>query len=384
MQLAGPVPPDLYHRYVEFKPFVQGMFQGKSLRGRLLNRALHHQHARIYNYDKSTKYGVFQEPCLELTKKFLEFVHYDQGGRIFTYVLTLDAHFRFTETGKEFGIDLLSKHTMHSDVSIYIAFSGEFFIRKLKNPKAHGHDSAPDPLKHTLPPAADPGAEAAEKEKEEMDDKGESGSNSSRPNSKSANGKRPNPEIQAGSSSAHSIPINPSPPSSPSHPSTDPSHYELIIDNDSGTYRPNAEKLPILRQYLMHAFPGLRVHTLDCQADQEKMKKLKDEQRKRKKQAGKQITYLQNSSLSSISSSDEDELDARARGEENKEHRYKREMHKYLGHGKDDFHYDGRDGDTAGVNDSGNADAETKPEDSEASEKKDAINGNAHEPQAPH
>jgi len=53
-----------------------------------------------------------------MTKKVLDF--YDQGGRIFTYVLTLDTKWRFTETGMEFGIDMLSKHTMHSDVSQYI------------------------------------------------------------------------------------------------------------------------------------------------------------------------------------------------------------------------------------------------------------------------
>lgn len=41
---------------------------------------------------------------------------------------------RFTETGKEFGIDLLSKHTMHSDLNVYVAFSGEFFIRRLSKP----------------------------------------------------------------------------------------------------------------------------------------------------------------------------------------------------------------------------------------------------------
>ena len=53
-----------------------------------------------------------------MTLQFLKMVHYDQGGRIFTYVITLDGLFRFTETGKEFGIDLLSKHTMHSDVNV--------------------------------------------------------------------------------------------------------------------------------------------------------------------------------------------------------------------------------------------------------------------------
>lgn len=358
MQLAGPVPADLYHRYVEFKPFVQGMFQSKSLRGRLLNRALHHQHARVYNFDKSTKYGVFQEPCTDLTKKFLDFVHYDQGGRIFTYVLTLDAQFRFTETGKEFGIDLLSKHTMHSDVSIYIAFSGEFFIRKLKHPQAHRENSGPDPLKHALPPSADPGAEAEAEEKAKDND--EEKSERKEKNSDKSYQNRPGPTVPGKSSSSQSIPIQSStasPRSPSSQPSTDPSHYELIIDNDSGTYRPNAEKLGMLREYLMHALPGLKVHTLDCQGDEAKMKKLKDEQRQRKKEAGKQITYMQNSSLSSISSSDEDELDARARGEDGHEHRYKREMHKYMGHGKDDFHYDPKTDGPGGVDGSGSANA---------------------------
>ena len=87
----------------------------------------------MYNFDHATEFKTLPAPCQEFTQKFLELVHYDQGGRIFTYVLTLDALFRFTETGKEFGIDMLSKHTMHSDVAAYVAFSGEFFIRRLKH-----------------------------------------------------------------------------------------------------------------------------------------------------------------------------------------------------------------------------------------------------------
>lgn len=116
--MAGPVPTKLYHRYVEFKPFVAGMFEGEGLRGRILHKALHHQHERIYNFDKETKYGTLPGPGDEMTLQFLDMVHYDEGGRIFTYVITTDGMFRFTETGKEFGIDLLSKHTMHSDVNV--------------------------------------------------------------------------------------------------------------------------------------------------------------------------------------------------------------------------------------------------------------------------
>ena len=95
------------------------MFQGTGFRGTILNKALHHQHERIYKYNSNTEFGTFSDgPGNDMTLQFLEMVHYDQGGRIFTYVITLDGMFRFTETGKEFGIDLLSKHTMHSDVNV--------------------------------------------------------------------------------------------------------------------------------------------------------------------------------------------------------------------------------------------------------------------------
>lgn len=349
MQLRGPVPADLYHRYVEFKPFVAGMFNSQTLRGRLLNRALHHQHARIYNYDRSTKYGVFQEPSVEMTKLFLDFVHYAEGGRIFTYVLTLDGQLRFTETGKEFGIDLLSKHTMHSDVSIYIAFSGEFFIRRVKHPRFHRNDSAVDPVKETDPPSAESGEdtnEAKEKEKEHETDiitPSRDGKTNSDTNGRPS---LPSPGLANGSSS--------SPPAKESD--HDPSSYELIIDNDSGTYRPNAAKLNLLRDYLVRNLPGLKVVTLDCQADEEVMKKLKGEQRERKKRSGKQITYLQNSSVSSLgslSSSDEEDLERRAEGGEKKEGRAKREMHKFLGGGKDEHHWPGDAGGEGGEGNGG-------------------------------
>lgn len=252
MQLRGPVPEHMYHRYVEFKPFVAGMFTGKSLRGWLLNHALHHQHARIYNYDATTVYGSFPEPSKDFTRQFLDLVHYDRGGRIFTYILTLDGQWRFTETGKQFGIDLLSKHTMHSDVSIYIAFSGEFFVRRLKSPCKDPSDT------ETHPP----------------DELG---------------GGPPHDE-----------------------PPKDPACYHLWIDNDSGTYRPNKDLLPQLKDFIQRNLPGLKVSTLDCQADSEKMNKMKNEQRERRKAEGSDTVYAQMDDDSSLSSSDEEELAERA------------------------------------------------------------------------
>ncbi|KAL1968471.1 hypothetical protein VTN77DRAFT_1681 [Rasamsonia byssochlamydoides] len=260
MQLKGPVPDQLYHRYVEFKPFVAGMFTAHSLRGRILNRALHHQHTRIYNFDRSTLNGKFHSPCIEFTQRFLEFVDYGQGGRIFTYVLTLDGQFRFTETGREFGIDLLSKHTMHSDVSIYIAFAGEFFVRPCKRHHRRCQQSEPQ---ESHEPMLTEGEDAEQQFNENSDD---------------------------------------------------PANFELIIDNASGTYRPNADCLPILRDFLSTNFLGLHVTTLDCQKNADRMNRLKEERRQEKLRDQGHIVYMQqsNDSSSSLSSSDEEEMDRRA------------------------------------------------------------------------
>ncbi|KAK8216714.1 hypothetical protein M8818_001677 [Zalaria obscura] len=266
IQLPGPVPKELYHRYVEFRPFVKSMFTNAGLRGFVLSKALHHQHARVYNFDRSTTWGRYPEgPCQEMTKAFLDLVHYDEGGRIFTYVLTLDSLLRFTETGKEFGIDLLSKHTMHSDVSIYIAFSGEFFVRRLKHSNRPPPPEPVEDTSHVHPP-------------EHKD-----------------NPTHPAEDVPGG-------PPNRDPPK-------DPAHYELVIDNDSGTYRPNADLLPLLKDFLSRALPGLHILTLDCQADSERMEKMKQEQRDKKAKEGDKIVFTQGSDAGSISSSDEEDLD---------------------------------------------------------------------------
>jgi hypothetical protein len=343
----------MYHRYVEFKPFVAGMFTSHTIRGRLLNRALHHQHARIYNYDRTTKYGSFNEPSQDLTKLFLDFVHYDEGGRIFTYVLSLDGLFRFTETGKEFGIDLLSKHTMHSDVSIYIAFSGEFFVRRVKHAKLHKNDSAVDPENELHKPST-PRDEDREQRDEASkanapDPKKAKGDASHQTNGPSKEKTNSTPDLDRekthrssflGKKETNGTPSLNKEKNNGTPKDDDPTHYELIIDNDSGTYRPNADTLPLLHSFLAHNLPGLKIRTLDCQKDEELQKKLKNEQREKKKAAAgdKKVTYMQNSSMSSLSSSDEEELEQR--GQDFRENRYKHGMHKFIGGGHDDFHGD--------------------------------------------
>ncbi|KAK3348284.1 hypothetical protein B0H65DRAFT_171051 [Neurospora tetraspora] len=247
IQLAGPVPPKLYHRFVEFRPIIGKMFSQKGFRGHVLNKVLHKQHRRIYNYDSSTEHGIFAECSKEASVQFLKMAHYAEGGRIFTYVLTLDGLLRFTETGKEFGIDLLSKHTMHSDVATYIACSGEFFIRRIaKHHKPHHNNNCDNGLSHET--HDHPGA---------------------------------------------------------SESSRDPEDYELIIDNDSGTYRPDKCVLPDLQAFLQRQFPGLHIRALDC--GDEEHQKAKKEQLEIKKKEGPKVRMVLNRSPSSSSFSSDDE-----------------------------------------------------------------------------
>lgn len=248
IQLAGPVPPKLYHRYVEFRPMIGRMFLSHGLRGKILNKALHKQHNRIYKFDSTTEFGSFEACTEEASLQFLKMAHFDEGGRIFTYVLTLDGLLRFTETGSEFGIDLLSKHTMHSDVATYIACSGEFFIRRLAHPDA---SSDVDPAEATHPDQPLPGG----------------------------------------------------PPKDP--PPRNPRHYQLIIDNDSGTYRPDKSILPDLSAFLRRNFPGLGIVVMHC-AD-EKLGRLKQKQRDIKKSEGRLVNMVLNRSPSGSSFSSDDE-----------------------------------------------------------------------------
>lgn len=134
----------------------------------------------------------------------------------------------------------------------YIAWSGEFLIRRVAHPK----ESATDPDQHTHP-------------------------------------------------AEH---ISGGPPEA--DPPKEPEDYELVIDNDSGTYRPNADLIPTLREFLKRNFPGLHIMVKNC-TDKD-LDKIKDDQRKARKEEGDQRVYGQGSDSGSISSSDADDLEDRA------------------------------------------------------------------------
>ena len=239
LQLTGPVPAALRHRYVGYRPFIELMFTEKGIKGRLLHRALQKQYATIYGYGKNTEWGTVESPDDQedvrraLAEKFLRMTSFGTQGRVFTYVITLDGEMRFTETGEEFVIEMLSKHSMHADGAKEISFSGEFFVRLME--EGERDDLAGEPQDE------------------------------------------------------------------------DPKHYELVIDNDSGTYRPRKELLPILEEFLASDdnFGGLgRVRTMD--GFDERLKKWKEDRKETKRGKGKKdgppklVQVRSGSSMSSV------------------------------------------------------------------------------------
>ncbi|CAE7059242.1 unnamed protein product [Rhizoctonia solani] len=221
LQLTGPVPKELQHKYVGYRPFIESMFSKSGIKGRLLNRALKKQYQFIYSHDTATVYGCVErahgasnadEPNASdkdlniLAAQFLHMTQHGAGYRLYTYVITLDGQLRFTETGDEFAVEMLSKHSasrqMHADAARYIAFSGEFFVRKI------GTKGWEDDLDEQLDEHEDGAGEKHNKHQTEP--------------------------TKAINKAKH-------------HP---PSQYELVIDNDSGTYRPNKDLLPVLAAYL--------------------------------------------------------------------------------------------------------------------------------------
>lgn len=251
LQLTGPVPKALRHHYVGYKPFIEWMFTGSGIKGRFLHRALRKQYATIYGYGENTEWGTVEPPDDQASvghafaERFLQMTSFGTQGRVFTYIITLDGEMRFTETGEEFVIDLLSKHSMHADGAKEIAFSGEFFVRLMEGCEGKSRVGGRDNL-----------------------------------------GDEPQDE--------------------------NPKHYELVIDNDSGTYRPRKELLPVLEEFLASEdnFGGLgRVLTMDgfdvtLEKWKEERKETKRAARGKVKKDGppKLVQVRNNSSMSSVDS----------------------------------------------------------------------------------
>ncbi|EKM54783.1 uncharacterized protein PHACADRAFT_258875 [Phanerochaete carnosa HHB-10118-sp] len=200
---------------------------------------------------------------IAMARQFLRMTSYGTYGRIFTYVIMLDGEWRFTETGDQMAIEFLSKHTMHSDVTIEIAYSGEFFVRPLRYHRTAAKDpspGAPEPAENT---------HTDDRDHNNDQDHGQDHDH----------GRTHDVHEQAEDEHFNEA-----------DPPDDPALYELVIDNDSGTYRPRADLLPVLHAYL--ASPRNlgalgRVTTLN--AFDERLKRWKEARKKAKAQKGERL-----------------------------------------------------------------------------------------------
>lgn len=346
IQLLGTIPADLRNKFVEYRPFIGWLFGAKGIRGWILNRGLRAQHRRVYCYDQSTKYGLVATPPavanieagdvsregkgkekvddqdeFAASRQFLEMVHWDEkphpkvpGGRLYTYVITLQGEWRFTETGPEFTIDFLSKHSMHSNVSKEVACAGEFFVRRRRGKggmKMNGHEgheggNQNDTKKEGRGTSSEFEFEAPgfSKSRNSHDD-GKSNNNDTQKEhdeedhsekSHNATDEKSDDDTQVSDKPAHHV----------GH-SRDPRHFVLIIDNDSGTYRPDGKMMPSLQKYLERNLPGLKVKAMVC--DDPKLKKWKEEQKPKKEVLKARKVAQQSSDSSSASSSNEENVE---------------------------------------------------------------------------
>jgi hypothetical protein len=325
IQLLGTMPKDLRNEVVEYRPLISWIFNAKGIRGWILAKALHMQHRRIYCYDITTKYGLVRTPpAIEkieaggeggqevddydefaASKQFLEMVHWDEkpkpdipGGRLYTYVITLQGEWRFTETGPEFTVDFLSKHSMHSDVSREVAFAGEFFVRRRRGRGGMKYSETKEKSEQIDPEKSNNKSESTKEEEVEFEEPGTETNDEKTITEEK--GKKEDGEMNG---STDDLRISDKPAHKTGR-SRDPRHFVLIIDNDSGTYRPDKKTLPSLQKYLERNLPGLKVRAMAC--DDEKLKKWKEEQKPRK--AVIKAKKREQQSSSSSSSSDDSTL----------------------------------------------------------------------------
>lgn len=185
-------------------------------------------------------------------------------------MLCCDAH-GTQETGEHLAIQFLSKHTMHSDVAIEVAYSGEFFVRPLR--RRRGKDSE---VSHG-DAGANPESETDQHHVHAQEPVAASGSAPPPPLQHELLADDPDRAASTGEHDRESDPH--------------PAHYELVIDNDSGTYRPRSDLLPTLHAWLAAPQNLGALGRVTCvDAFDERQKRWKEERAKVKEGAGGKAT----------------------------------------------------------------------------------------------
>ncbi|KAK6529395.1 hypothetical protein TWF281_008571 [Arthrobotrys megalospora] len=189
-------------------------FDPTKLHYRFLRHLVRKQYQNIYGHDANTIYGAWDDPG-SVGQGLVDLLQ-PVENKLFTFVITTNGEWRFCETGDEYKINHLSKHGMHSNGQDKVVWSGEFFVRFEK-------DVSEEDIKD---------AKMYNRDGEQ------------------------NKVVDGGQAQGR---------------------WKIYLDNDSGTFSPNEEKIAVFREFMAQNLKGIEVVVKDFK--DEGLKKAKKEQK---------------------------------------------------------------------------------------------------------
>ncbi|EGX49877.1 hypothetical protein AOL_s00076g518 [Orbilia oligospora ATCC 24927] len=177
-------------------------FDPSKLHYRFFRHLVRKQYQNIYGHDNNTVYGAWDDSN-DVGQGLVDLLQ-PVENKLFTFVITTNGEWRFCETGDEYKINHLSKHGMHSNGEEKVAWSGEFFIR-------FDRDVTVEDVKDAKMYARD----------EE--------------------------QAKVGGEKANIAGVQPQ------------GRWKIYLDNDSGTYSPDKEKIATFREFMAQNLKGIEV-----------------------------------------------------------------------------------------------------------------------------
>ncbi|GBF90370.1 hypothetical protein Rsub_02476 [Raphidocelis subcapitata] len=182
-----------------------------------------------------------------------------RGGEPRFYTYTLTETWRFSETDASFLGDVLSKHAVHGGGAAAVAYAGEFVVLPAKEyeaaaARASDCDGARAASGHGNGDCGGGGGGG--------DDRTLRGAPAAAAGGCGVRGPGDGEWLGGGGGGSDVGEVAPQ------------EAFVLCIDNNSGTYRPPASRLPALRALLEANFPGLRVRTVDAVSQAQLLREL--------------------------------------------------------------------------------------------------------------
>ncbi|KAK6511735.1 hypothetical protein TWF481_000641 [Arthrobotrys musiformis] len=176
-------------------------FDPSKIHYRFLRHLVRKQYQNIYGHDNNTIYGSWDD-AKQVGQGLIDLLQ-PVENKLFTFVVTTDGEWRFCETGDEYKINHLSKHGMHSNGQEKVVWSGEFFVR-------FERDVTREDVVDGKMYARSGGGQVA------------------------IDGQSQQQKYNQG-------------------------RWKIYLDNDSGTYSPDEDKIVVFREFMAHNLKGIEV-----------------------------------------------------------------------------------------------------------------------------